>query len=800
MGQKDRDIKKSKPELIAELDRLQAELAELNKEQSMPLPEDRMTGPSYFDLFNNSPDMTLSVSPTDGRIIECNNAVIECTGYIRDELIGEEILKIYHEDCLDQVRANLEIFNRNGILRDKEMVLKTKSGDRVEVELNVNAKRDASGRILYSISTLRDIRERKQAENTLRENENLLRKIAENYPNSFLSVINRDFGVGFTGGQEFKKLNLDPNKFVGMTLEMIFRDKAPLVKDYYQRTFKGEESQFELFFNNQHQLYRTVPLYSKDGSINAILSVVENITQRKKLEEELQYSYEQMMVLKEKAEESNLLKSQFLANMSHDIRTPINAIMGFTNLLLKNESREETRRFLDKIKHAGDGLMNIINDILDLSKIEAGQLDIIKDSFSVSELIEGIRDMFQIQVVKKNLRFDIRKAEQVPPFAYNDRWRINQIIANLIGNAIKFTDRGTIFFTLSYHSRLDLLVFKVKDTGIGIDAEDLGLIFEPFIQLGMLNKNVEKGSGLGLAISKKLSQLLGGDISVQSQVGMGTEFVLEIPANSDRVTEANESRQKPVQIRFENIRNQKILIAEDNPVNMELIHEQFREAGFNNVLFAENGQEAVDIGLREMPDLILMDNQMPVMNGNEAIQELKQQGFTNPIITLSAFAMREDIELSIKAGAVDYITKPIDFDHFFPKIAAYLQSGEKIESESIHPDSMTEEQSNKEAEAFQIDQRISDQLRMVFLADLDEKRAQLGNIASADLNENSLDVIRKIAYSYRTNASHFGFTYLAETATELDQLIIDNGDQNRIRALIIRLRSILDKIRHFNPD
>jgi signal transduction histidine kinase/CheY-like chemotaxis protein len=462
-----------------------------------------------------------------------------------------------------------------------------------------------------------------------------------------------------------------------------------------------------------------------------VVGIFSSALMRKQDREKLRESYQKVAALKRKAEAANRLKSQFLANMSHDIRTPLNGILGFTDLLFKNNPDSTSSEYLEKIKVSGEALLNLIDDILDFSKIEAGQLDIHHRTFKVNEMIENLRAIFEHRLAAQGVEFQVKRTGRVPAMICNDKWRINQVLINLLSNALKFTDSGYVCLAVRYKRNTDRLEFRVKDSGIGINPGDKEKIFDPFSQAHLSFKPGKKGSGLGLAICKNLADLMGGSIGVRPAQGKGTEFIFEIPANSDRVRE--EDAEPKVELNLDSAIEEKkgntILVAEDNPVNRELILEQFKKAGFHSILIAENGREAVDMALEHLPDLVLMDIHMPVMDGNEAIAELKRGDFPNPIVGLSAYAMREDVEKSLNTGAAGYITKPIDFDRFFSKIGLFL----KPKPVQAAPDQESRAEKEVEpgpAEDYRISVPVSERIRGLFLKDIKEKTVELEKIAA----------------------------------------------------------------------
>ena len=507
------------------------------------------------------------------------------------------------------------------------------------------------------------------------ENEKLLLKIAENYPNSYVSVIEKDGTVGFSGGQEFKRQNLNPDNFKGLTLEQVFGEETPFVKEKYLKTFNGEETSFELFINDQYQLYKTVPLYDENNEISRILSVVENITGRKTAEQEL-------MEAKVRAEESDRLKSAFLANMSHEIRTPMNGIIGFAEVLkdpeLTGEMQQEYIRIIEK---SGERMLNIINDIIDISKIESGLMKLSITESDINEQLEYIYTFFKPELQAKGIRFSMRKSLPAKEsIIYTDREKLYAILTNLVKNAIKFTTKGHIEvgYVLKPDTSAAELEFFVKDTGIGIPLMSRKTIFERFIQADLTDGMVRQGAGLGLSISKAYLEMLGGKIWVESEVGNGSVFYFTLPYNS--IPEATFSNEifissKDIETRVKKL---KILVSEDDKTSEMLITLKVQQFA-SEIIKARTGIEAVE-ACRKNPDLdlVFMDIRLPEMSGYEATREIRKFNKEVIIIAQTAFALSGDKERALEAGCNDYLPKPFQQKKFNELMLKYFRKSTQL--------------------------------------------------------------------------------------------------------------------------
>jgi signal transduction histidine kinase/CheY-like chemotaxis protein len=392
------------------------------------------------------------------------------------------------------------------------------------------------------------------------------------------------------------------------------------------------------------------------------------------------------------AQAANRAKSEFLANMSHEIRTPMTAIMGYAELLRDSAARADDAAVADIIRRNGEHLLGILNDILDLSKIEAGRLSSERAACSPEALVANVVSLMRVRADEKKLPLEVRYVGPIPEHIHTDTLRLRQVLLNLVGNAIKFTEAGSVHVLVQLVSPEDgrtgaaKLQFQVVDTGIGMPPEHVAVLFRPFVQADAALNRQFGGAGLGLAISKRLAEMLGGEIAVESRPGKGSTFTLTVdpgPLESvpmiehpgEAVFRGAAVRAAPVGRILADCR---VLLAEDGPDNQRLISLLLTKAGAE-VSVAENGQAALEQALAAVAegrpfDLILMDMQMPLLDGYQATRELRTRGYRGPVVALTAHAMAEDRQKCLDAGCDDYLSKPIGRETLIGTVARYVPS------------------------------------------------------------------------------------------------------------------------------
>jgi PAS domain S-box-containing protein len=629
------------------------------------------------------------VDAETGLIIDCNQALTALVGRDKAELIGKP-QTILHPPAKDNGQFSStfrqHLSDKAGEILDTQVVSKT--GEVREVAIKARTVNLAGKMVMHGL--FRDITDRKRAEEALLEFKTAVEQSMDG-----IALADLDGHIRFVNEAWARLHGYRVDELIGRHLG-IFHTKEQLdteVNPFNQQVLKNGSAEGEVGHARKDgttfpmRMTVTVLLDAHQKPFE-LLGIARDITQSKRAEQEL-------IQASHAAEAANRAKSEFLTNMSHEIRTPMTAILGYADLMLDENVGRTTREHVAVIKRNGEHLLGLISDILDLSKIEAGKLQIEPTRCSPVQVVAEVVSLMRPQAAAKQLKLKTELAQPLPEAVLTDPLRLRQVLVNLVGNAIKFTEQGEVRLAvrLNANSGRLSLCFDVTDTGIGMNEEQIGRLFKPFSQVDNSSTRKFGGTGLGLCISKHLAEALGGDIEVRSEPGKGSTFSLTIdPGLLDglhMVEDAQKAATEPPPTAPPAGADKialcgRILLAEDMMENQRLICLLLRNAGAD-VVAVENGQLAAEAAMaaREAGDpfdVILMDMQMPVMNGYEATRQLRKRGYTGPIVALTAHAMAEDCQKCLAAGCNDYLPKPFQHRTLLKMVAWHIpaEKGDKL--------------------------------------------------------------------------------------------------------------------------
>jgi PAS domain S-box-containing protein len=615
----------------------------------------------FRDIVSNNPDHIL-IQDNDLRYTFVHNPQL---GLTQSDMIGKTEYELTDKEIADKltnIKQNV-LTTAEPTCIDTSMI--SKNGELEYFSGTYTPKFDSSGKINGLIGYFRNITELKQAESKLRKSEEKFKSIFEK---SLAPIMIADDKGNYLAvnkaASELFEYSIDElgHMYVGDIITTSNPDAAAQYDEYIK---KGEDIG-EFGFVSKNGTPKIVKYNAVRVSPDFNLSILMDITEQKRISEELAKA-------KIHAEEAMNSKQQFLSNMSHEIRTPMNSIVGFTKILLKTNLNDIQKEYLHAIKTSGEILIVLINDILDLAKVDAGKMIFEKRNFKLYESISSIIHLFEHKAKEKNLKLIKEYNQKIPPVLIGDSARLHQIILNLLSNAVKFTSKGSITVNVDLLDEDDEKVtieFSVKDTGIGIPVNKIDKIFNNFEQVSVFTSRIYGGTGLGLAISKHLVELQGGTISVKSDLGAGStfSFILSFEKTSDVFEIEPESLELIM-----DIKNINVLVVEDVMLNQLLLKIILNDVGFRYDV-ADNGKIAIDKLQTNTYDIILMDLMMPEMNGFEATEYIRTKMDSKiPIIALTADVTTVDIEKCKASGMNDYISKPIDEKLLLFKIASLVK-------------------------------------------------------------------------------------------------------------------------------
>lgn len=656
-------------------------------------------GESFLnDIVENLPLMIFVKDASELRFVRFNKAGEDLLGFSHDEMIGKNDYDFFPKEEADFfVEKDREVLRNRCIVDIPEEVIKTKLKGEIILHTKKIPILDENDIPLYLLGISEDITEKKKAENALLENEIKYRTLFES-ANEAIFIMSRDHFI------EYNKKTLE---MFNCTHEQIMRSSPQALSPAYQpdgiETYTKADQIIDQVLTGKPQFFewkhKRMDGTDFDAEINLsrifysgkiyMQAIVRDITERKKMENELKQHRNNLEELidartaelqneKEKAEVANQAKSIFLAKMSHELRTPLNAILGYAQILKRKQPAPDVLDGLTTIQQGGEHLLALINDILNLAKIEAGKLELFPTNVHFNSFLENIIGIIKARADAKELVFEFEAKNNLPVAIEADETRLRQILLNLLSNAVKFTEDGKVHLKISRIDDLKenksriaikkaLLRFEIEDTGIGISNDDLKKLFKPFEQFADSAHKIE-GTGLGLAICRQLIRLMGSEINVKSELGKGSCFWFDLAFPILGAEEQESSTEKLI-IGYEGT-PKKVLVADDISSNRSILVNMLKPLGF--ILYeAENGLQVINLARETHPDLILMDRYMPVMDGFTAIKKIKEiEELKNTvIIAVSASVTLEDQLKSKEYGFNDFFSKPI----IWPLLAILLE-------------------------------------------------------------------------------------------------------------------------------
>lgn len=710
----------------------------------------------------------------DGTIESFNRSAERIFGYAEAEIRRKNVSLLIPDLYLNKEQDALQNFLKHGkttlVGMGREFTGQRKNGTLFSLDLLVNEMEIDQTKIYVGIA--RDITEKKQAADSLRKYKQALAEAGH-----AIFITDAEGIIEYVNAAFVSETGFSEDEAIGQNPKILKSGKMPeeYYKDFWNTIQAGFALEGEVINRRKNgELYyaqQTVsPILDKEGNTSGFIAVQQDISKTKEIQKLLKKS-------KEDAEAANKAKSEFLANISHEIRTPMNAVLGFSELLATIVDNPQQTRYLESIQSAGKSLLTLINDILDLSKIESGKLELQLEPVNIAALLMEIEQVFSAKIQEKNLELQLNIDPKLPPSLSLDESLLRQVLLNLVGNAVKFTDKGFIRLNAAWEQTADEsrinLILKVVDSGIGIPEDQQQVIFESFKQQEGQSNRIYGGTGLGLTICKRLATMMGGSIQLESSVGVGSTFQLKLNrveiADTALFSELEDSRYDLGNIFFDPAT---ILIVDDVPSNRELLKASMSQVGFEHVE-AQNGKQALDFATNSSPDIIFMDIRMPVMDGYETIRLLKSNEATRniPVIAMTASVQPKTLSKIHEKGFDGYLSKPAPIKDVLKELSRFLphkttnqkKSPERNEIANISLDSVK----NKSRLQARLESDLIPGLKNISGVMVMDDVINYGRLLSDIADEHEVNPLEKLAADLVEHAETFDISGIQQTITKL---------------------------------
>lgn len=779
------EILKAKISVFVELYRKTHEL--MVQGENMRILNEKLQLQSQYvrSLIEATLDPLLTIN-SEGKITDMNEALTKLTGLGREQITGTDFFNYFTKPATAK-KVYEEVFE-TGSIKDYQLTIKHSNGTLTDVLFNGSLYTDEKGNVLGVVAVARE-------------------KLISKYSRSLIEA-SLDPLITINSEGKITDMNEALANITGITREKItgtdffdyFTDREKARQVYEEVFAKSFVVDFPLTIRHKDGKLTDVlfngSVYKDDrGNVLGVVIVARDITARKKFENELIEARANAEKAKKAAEEAVKAKQQFLSNMSHEIRTPLNAIIGFTKVVLKTELTDKQKEYISAIKISGDALIVLINDILDLAKVDAGKMTFEQIPFKLSASMYAMLHLFETKIHEKNLQLIKKYDPAIPEVLEGDPVRLHQVILNLMSNAVKFTSQGKIVIEVKLvkeDNSSATIKFSVTDTGIGIPENKIDHIFDNFQQATSGTARLYGGTGLGLAIVKQLVESQGGKVEVQSKVGKGSTFSFTLSFR--KTTEKVEKENDTDVIVSKGAGNIKILVAEDVVLNQLLMKTLLEEYGFQMDI-AANGRIAVEKLQSEKFDVVLMDLQMPEMNGYEATEVIRNElGLDLPIIALTADVTTADVEKCKAVGMNDYISKPIDDKLLYKKLNKYLTEINPKNMDTSLPEQAPPVKKCTNLEFLrQLTKNNADMIAEMIRVYLEET-PQLINAMKKSIKEENWEGLRAAAHSILPSFSTMGMDEkYAVTAKKIQDFAMKREKNRELNELVNSIEIICGK-------